>query len=72
MKAARRRMVKSLIDQGPRSNFLSGGAKDERVSQIGVGRGECMTILIPLNYRKCLKQTKLFISNCSVLLQSDL
>ena len=38
--------------QGPRSKFLSGGAKDERVSQIGVGGGECIKILIPLNYGK--------------------
>ena len=37
-----RKNTTSFITQGPRSKFLSGGgggAKDERVSQVGVGGG---------------------------------
>ena len=36
------------------------------------GRGKCMKILIPLNYGKCIKQTKLLFPNVEYWLQSDL
>ena len=43
--------------------FEWGGAKDERVRQIGVGGGMHENFDSALNYGKCVKQTKLLFPN---------